>query len=514
MPPSTPTWRAKSRSTSSEHRLRHKDGIVPLDPGPRGRPARRQRPAVPHGRVAHGRDRPEGRAEALRREHELLTALMDNIPDAIYFKDRDSRFVRVNAALARRFGLANPGDAVGKSDGDFFPPSRPNGWGDDEQEVMRTGQPSSAARSRRSGRTAAITWASDHEDAAPRPGRSGRRDVRHVAGHHAARSRPRPNCGRPRRRPRRADRVLDSILKNLADGVIVADQDGQVHPLQRGGRADPRESERSRRGVDEWTDRYGVFLPDGVTPYPPHELPLARAMRGEEVRDAEMFIRNARKPDGVWLSINGRPLRDDTGHLRGGVIVFRDVTERKRAEAELQRAKEAAECGQPGQERVPGQHEPRDSHADERHHRHGQSDTCHVLAAPGYRCVLLIFSHQPLSSTPLTMRCCWVTSPSVWIVTRGVGLPQPVEPDRDRKVDERDDPAPEQEPTPPQPILGRRTRLVRHSAILPVGGPRPRSAVPALTSAARQTVGAAARFRIELEDFEIRRLDHQVRPRI
>ena len=52
----------------------------------------------------------------------------------------------------------------------------------------------------------------------------------------------------------------------------------------------------------------------------------------------ELFIRNPMIPDGVFLSVNGRPLRDDAGLVRGGVAVFRDVTERVQAEQALTEA--------------------------------------------------------------------------------------------------------------------------------------------------------------------------------
>jgi signal transduction histidine kinase/DNA-binding response OmpR family regulator len=94
---------------------------------------------------------------------------------------------------------------------------------------------------------------------------------------------------------------------------------------------------------DKWSDQYGVFLPDGVTAYPPGELPLVRAMRGENVDAAELFIRNAIVPDGRLLSIAGRPLRGEDSALKGGVVVLHDVTLQKRAQEALLRAKEEAE---------------------------------------------------------------------------------------------------------------------------------------------------------------------------
>jgi PAS domain S-box-containing protein len=59
--------------------------------------------------------------DQLASERDLLYSLMDNIPEIIYFKDADGRFTRVNKAMARYLGLVDPGQAVGRTDFDFFP---------------------------------------------------------------------------------------------------------------------------------------------------------------------------------------------------------------------------------------------------------------------------------------------------------------------------------------------------------------------------------------------------------
>ena len=58
--------------------------------------------------------------EAVLQERHLLTTIMDTVPDSIYFKDIEGCFIRVNRAMARRSGLADPAEAVGKTDFDFF----------------------------------------------------------------------------------------------------------------------------------------------------------------------------------------------------------------------------------------------------------------------------------------------------------------------------------------------------------------------------------------------------------
>jgi hypothetical protein len=79
--------------------------------------------------------------EALARERDLLQALMDNMPDRIYFKDARSRFTRINLAHARSLGLASPDEAIGKNDFDVFPREQAEQYFADEQEILRSGQP-------------------------------------------------------------------------------------------------------------------------------------------------------------------------------------------------------------------------------------------------------------------------------------------------------------------------------------------------------------------------------------
>ena len=96
----------------------------------------------PIGRVWSFRNVTERkRAEAaLAWEQYLLNSLLQNVPDHIYFKDGESRFMRVSRDQARMFGLSDPSQAVGKTDFDFFTEEHAKRAFADEQEILRTGQ--------------------------------------------------------------------------------------------------------------------------------------------------------------------------------------------------------------------------------------------------------------------------------------------------------------------------------------------------------------------------------------
>lgn len=79
--------------------------------------------------------------ERLAHERDLLNALMDSVPYSIYFKDSESRFLRVNKAWANRRRLTDPEEVVGKTDFDFFPPAVAQRYYEEEQRIVKSGRP-------------------------------------------------------------------------------------------------------------------------------------------------------------------------------------------------------------------------------------------------------------------------------------------------------------------------------------------------------------------------------------
>jgi PAS domain S-box-containing protein len=70
-----------------------------------------------------------------------LDTILSSVPDRIFIKDRQSRFVKINAAAAKRLGLQSPDLAVGKSDFDFMPSEKACEFQGDEQRIIQTGEP-------------------------------------------------------------------------------------------------------------------------------------------------------------------------------------------------------------------------------------------------------------------------------------------------------------------------------------------------------------------------------------
>lgn len=123
---------------------------------------------------------------------------------------------------------------------------------------------------------------------------------------------------------------LYTVLHSLSDGVTLANAEGRIVFSNAAADRILGTTAAVNASPDEWADHYGVFLPDGKTPFPTDEYPLVRATKGESTKDVEMLIRNPDHPDGVLISASGQPLLDAEGSPIGATVVFKDITELRR----------------------------------------------------------------------------------------------------------------------------------------------------------------------------------------
>ncbi len=137
-------------------------------------------------------------------------------------------------------------------------------------------------------------------------------------------------------------RLMNIILESLSDGIIVADTTGQILTANLAATAIAGRGPTNIK-PSEWSETYGLFVPGTENLFPPDELPLARAIRGEKTDSVKLLVRNRHVPEGTYVSVSGAPMRDSRGSVRGGVVVFRDITERKKTEEYLQRLSNAVE---------------------------------------------------------------------------------------------------------------------------------------------------------------------------
>ena len=129
--------------------------------------------------------------------------------------------------------------------------------------------------------------------------------------------------------------LLQSVLDSMAEGLVATDERGEFIIWN------PAAEKIVGLGPacvssKEWSDHYGLYLPDAVTPFPPEQNPLRRALGGEACTE-ELFLLNSGLLTGVWIECSASPLIDKSGVLRGGVAAFRDITQRKKDELEIRK---------------------------------------------------------------------------------------------------------------------------------------------------------------------------------
>jgi PAS domain S-box-containing protein len=262
--------------------------------------------------------------EALHREEALFASLANTIPDHIYFKDRQSRFIRINGAMARSFKLRDAAEAVGKTDFDIFSNEHASKAYADEQRIMETGEPMIGVEEKETWPDGHVTWVSTTK----MPLRDTQGRTIGIVG-----------ISRDITKGKLADAQLREqyeILSNSHEGVMIVNLANEVSLWNRGA-----------EGIFGWTAAEAVGqLPEKLLGIEDREK--VSAMRAATERDGfwngemRMNSRNNRK---LIIDVRITLVRDEVGQPRARLNFLADITERKLLEEEFIHAQRLESIG-------------------------------------------------------------------------------------------------------------------------------------------------------------------------
>jgi len=263
---------------------------------------------------------------ALTQEQNLLKAFMDNIPDNIYFKDRESRFIRSSKAQAQAFGLSDPAQIIGKTDFDFFTDEHARPAYEAEQEIIKTGRPIVGLEEKETWLDGRVTWVSTTK--VPLYDANGKivgtfgisRDVTKQKHTEEALIYER--------------NLLNAFMDNIPDNIYFKDLKSRFIKMSKAqahgfGISDPAQIV-GKTDFDFFTDE--------------HARPAYEAEQ-EIIKTGRPIVGLEEKetwPDGrvTWVSTTKLPLYDNNGKIVGTFGISRSITEHKLIEEELRKNEE------------------------------------------------------------------------------------------------------------------------------------------------------------------------------
>lgn len=299
--------------------------------------------------------------QALAQAQNYLDAMLENVPDRVYFKDTQSRFVKYSKALAKRLNLDDPNQAIGKTDFDFQPRERAQEFYNDEQRIIQTGEPLINKTERQIMRDGAITWTSTTKI----PFRDSKGNIIGLVGINRDITRRMQaeeelRQARDEQEQRVIERTAELSARNAElaqtnEALAIAHRQLQAMLDNIPDRIYFKDTQsRFLKCSKALAKRLGVENPDlmvGKTDFDfqPHEK--AQEFYNDEqriIRTGEPLINkieNQTRPDGevIWASVTKVPLRDEKGNIVGLVGINRDITEQVQAEEVLHQARNELE---------------------------------------------------------------------------------------------------------------------------------------------------------------------------
>lgn len=256
--------------------------------------------------------------EALTQERTFLSILMDAIPDYIYFKDTQSRFILTNKAHARAFGLRDPAEAVGKTDFDFNTKESAQVSFDDEQRIIATGRPLIDVVEKETWPDRPDTWVSTTK----MPFRDANGTIIGTFG-----------ISRDiteRRRDEERNIRLATLVESSSDAIVGQDLNRRVTSWSKGA-----EKMYGYTAAEAIGQPSSLFMPPDLEE---EALKLRdRVLQGEQV---ESFETVRRRKDGTLMNVSLvlSPIRNAEGEVIGTASIARDITAQKALQAQIMRA--------------------------------------------------------------------------------------------------------------------------------------------------------------------------------
>lgn len=262
--------------------------------------------------------------EQLAYERDLLRALLDSAPDAIYFKDKQSRIIRCSRALAQKLGYSDSPALVGKSDHELFAVEHADAALASEQKVIRTGEPVLGQTEREILRDGRSLWALTSK----LPLRDAQGEITGTFGI----SKDITALKNAQEELERAQANYKSIVENAIDGIFQTTPDGHYIRANMAlariyGFETPEELIANRTDIE-----HQVY----VNPARRREFVEVLHRCGRVDHFESQVYRRDRSI--IWISENARAVRDLSDSLLHYEGTVEDISARKRAEEELSRA--------------------------------------------------------------------------------------------------------------------------------------------------------------------------------
>jgi PAS domain S-box-containing protein len=273
--------------------------------------------------------------QTLAYERYLFETLLDNVPDMIYFKDKESRFIRINKALAKWLGLKSTFEAVGKHDHDFYLKENVEGYSIDEKQILQTGQPIINKDEMNKWSDGRIAWISTTK--MPLKDKDGQ-----IIGTFGI-SRNITDRKLMEQTLWNEKEELKITLSSVGDGVITTNKEGKIILMNK--KAEMITGWSSEESFNRpLSDVFIIINNKNNQVYINPVRLLLKTSAPESINDQSILITKENK-DRI-IEYNASSIKDKTGNFIGFIIVFRDITEQKRIEAQSALSQKMESIGQ------------------------------------------------------------------------------------------------------------------------------------------------------------------------